>query len=124
QLGDPEVQQLNAAVFCYQNVARFQIAMDDEILMRVRGSLAHIKKKLQTFGNVEFVFIAVDSDREADDVFHHYVGQASVGRSAIEQPGDVGMLEVGQNLALLPESARRVAAGTGPREFYGDQLLI
>src|SRR5215469_11613204 len=45
--------------------------------------------------------IAVFVDRLTFDQFHHKVGHAFPGRTAVVQTRDVGMIEAGENLPLI-----------------------
>src|SRR5690349_10228212 len=52
------------------------------------------------------VLSRVARDPGALDEFHYQVGSAVFSGPAVEQPGDVGVLQPGQNLALPTETAK------------------
>ena len=58
------------------------------------------------------MLIAVLVDGQALDVFHHQERHAVVGHAAVVEPGDVGVLERGQDLPLVAQTAQ--AFGTRP----------
>src|SRR5207253_9461090 len=70
QLGDTEVQELRRAVFGDQDVARFDVPMNDQVLMRVLHSRADRAKELEPLLSRELVLIAVNIYRQTLDVFH------------------------------------------------------
>ena len=74
--------------------------MYDQILMGVLNSGAYVAKKLQFSSERETVFLAIICDWFSLNQFHHEIGQTVPCRSAIEQAGDVRMIEAGQNLPL------------------------
>ena len=51
QLGDAEVQKLRHTVTINQNVARFDVAMRDQFLMRVLNGAANLTEELDAVGN-------------------------------------------------------------------------
>ncbi len=57
--------------------------------------------------------LAEISQRDAVDVFHHEVGQAIVGRAAVEQSRDVRVLQAREDFALRAETAQDFI-GIGP----------
>src|SRR5580700_4803203 len=69
--------------------------------------------------------VTVICNRPAFDQFHHEVGCAIVGRAAIEQPGDIGMLETRHDLALVPKTADdNTGMITGAHDLDGHFLAI
>lgn len=66
--------------------------------------------------------LAEFDDRLACDEFHHQIRRAVVRRAAVEQLGDVRMLEVRQVLALGEEAARELAVERVRAEDAADQL--
>jgi hypothetical protein len=63
-------------------------------------------------------------DGQPLDVLHDEVGQAVVGRSAVHQARDVGVVERGENLPLLPEAPEdEVCVHPALDELDGDALL-
>ncbi len=87
-----------------QDVARLEVAVNHQALMRVLHGGADRSKQFETFGNRQSTGIAVLVDGCAVDQFHDQIGHSIVGGATIEQAGDVGMVETGQDLALVAEA--------------------
>ena len=100
ELGDAEVQQLHRAVGLDQDVAGLQVAVHDEPLVRIGHRRAHLAKQRKAMLDRRCVAGAVGIDGFAFHQLHHEVGQALLGRAPIEQAGDAGMFEMGQDLPL------------------------
>ncbi len=81
-----------------QNIRRFQIAVDDPLLMGVLDSMADFHEEFQAVGNGEPNRIAVFGDGNALDVFHHEKGAAAMGEAAVEHPGNVRVIHEGEGL--------------------------
>jgi hypothetical protein len=113
QLGDAEVEQLHPAVAADQDVARLQVAMDDEVPVRVGDGVADLAEKPQPLLEVVAARSAVRDEGRAFDVFEHRVGPAVRRHAAVEDPRDPRVLETGEDLALGVETLelpRRLAA--------------
>ncbi len=104
QLRDAEVEQLRRPVARDQNIAGLQIAVNDQVLVRVLHGAADADEQPEPSLDREVVDVAIPVDRQAVDELHHEVRQAVVGRSAVDQAGDVRVIEVGENLAFVPET--------------------
>src|SRR6202043_1196419 len=62
--------------------------------------------------------------RQGLDVFHHQIGKAFLGRSAVKQASDVGVVERGENLALVLKAREEIIrAARSLDEFDGDLLI-
>ena len=105
QLGDAEVQQLGRAIGDHEHVGRLDVAVDDQVLVRVLDGGADVTKELQARGGVEPVRVAVVDDRLAFDVLHREVRPAVRRAATVEQARDERMLEAGENLPLVAEAA-------------------
>ena len=84
-----------------------------EAAVRVAHRPAHDQEQAQPIGHRQPARVAVAVDRHALHVLHDQVRQAVVGRAAVEQAGDVRVLEPGQDLALGPELAHPFAGRAG-----------
>jgi hypothetical protein len=115
---DPEIQQARLTVRRDEDVAGFQIAMDDEVVMGELHRLAHAEEQTEAIGHGELACAAVLVDADAIDVFHDQIGQPFFGRTAVEQPRDLRVLELGQDLALAAESAEQILVA----QWRGDDL--
>ena len=105
QLGDPEVQQLGCAVGGHQHVGGLDVTVDDQVLVCVLHGGADLSKELQARGGVEPVCVAVLHDRLPFDELHREVRPSVRRAAAVEQSGDIRMLEAGEDLPLVPEAA-------------------
>src|SRR5262249_40051538 len=74
------------------------VAMDNLILVRVLDRGAGGAKELQPLDCIEFVVVTVNVDRKALDIIHDEIRQAAFGDSAVQKPGDVGVIEMSENL--------------------------
>ena len=125
ELGDPEIQHLGRPVRGHEDVAGLQIAMHNEVLMRVLDGPAHDPEQLQALVAGQAATVAILVNRDPVDVLHHQVGQAPVGCAAVEEPNDVGMIERCQGLPLVPKPAYHVFAGqVRQHDFDCDSLTV
>ena len=111
QLGDAEVEQLDRAAIADQDVRGLEVAMDDEVAMRGVHGLADGRDQVEAGGEAQPMCGAVAIDGLAGDMLHDHERHPVVGRSGIEELGDVGMDEAGEHAAFLLEAARGVAPG-------------
>src|SRR5215472_7873625 len=103
---------------------RLDVAMNDKVAMRIADFRAYALKQLEPLRNRQLALIAVEVNRLTLDVFHDEVGQAVVGRASIEQAGDVGMVEHGQNPALTVKPIKDVVGiQTSADDFDGNEFL-
>jgi hypothetical protein len=110
QLGDAEVEQLDAAVARDEHVARLDVAMHDEVAVRMRDGGQHLHEQADALLDAQALRVGMAVDALAVDQLEHEVGLA-VGRDAgIEHAGDVRVGQPRENRALAPEAlCRRVA---------------
>ena len=125
ELGDPEIEQLRDAVGGDQDVARLEVAVDDQVLVGEVDRRADLPEELAAARWVgSFRVVAILVDRLPLDVLHDEVGAAVLGGAAVEQLGDVRVVEVGEDLALGAEAADDlVRVHAAPDELEGDLLL-
>ena len=103
QFGDAEIEQLGHAIISHQYVSGLQVTVHDVLPVCVRHRQAHLAKEAQAVFEAESSISAVTIDRLAFDVLHHEVRRAVRARAAIDEPCDVGMFEVREDLALRAE---------------------
>ena len=103
--GNPEIQQLDRPIGGDEDVLRLDVAVDDEVAMRVRDAGADLLEECDAFAHREPAVGAVPIDGQSIDVLHHEVEQLVGSRAGIQQPRDVGVLE--------PARAVPARAGTG-----------
>ena len=125
QLGDAEVEELHRAIGGDENVVGFEIAMDDQMLMRVAHGRTHIAKQPQALANGQFPLLAIPVERFALDQIHDQIGKPFLCGAAVDQPSDVRVIELRENLPLrahpLQDEARRVARG---HQLDGDFFFV
>ena len=122
QLANAEVEELGRASGIDQDVARLQVAMDDEVAMRIVDGGADREKQAQAGLDPQLVLCGIGRDPGTIDVLHDDVGETMVRRAAIEQSADVGMLEPRERLSLATE-AREDELGIHPRSHQFDRDL-
>ncbi len=123
QLGDSEIEQLRNAIGGDQDVARFEIAVNDELLMRVLDGVGHLPEQLQALANGQLAGVSEGDQGFAVDALHNNVRRTVGGRSAFEQTGDVGVFELSQDLAFLQEAPPLgFRPGAHPQDLDGDSL--
>src|SRR5215475_1460093 len=122
--GDAKVQELWLAVRRDENVRWFEVAMNNQILMRVMRRRTGGAKELQPLSDRKLAPVAVNVNRLSFDVFEREPGQAVFGRAAVEQTGNVGMVEAGENLSFMAEAANdQISIHSAPDQFDGHKLL-
>jgi hypothetical protein len=98
--------------------------VDDELRMGVEHSPAHVLKKSEPLINGQVVGIAIRVNGLPLDVLHGEVGLAFISKPAIEQAGDVGMLEPCQDLPFRTKPLQdRLGIHTALNELEGHLLL-
>ena len=101
---DAEIQQLHNSIGGDQDVARFQVAMHDRILVQIVDCLADLLEGLDASNEGEPLLVAILIQRQALHVLHHIVGHAIRRVPAVQNAGNIGMVERGQHLPLLFET--------------------
>ena len=103
RLGDSEVDHLgqwHIVVHCDEHVGRFDVAVDDALLVRVLDGVAHLPKEVQALSSAELFVVAELRYGRALDQFHHEVGSAGVGSAGVVYLGDPRVVHQGQGLSL------------------------
>src|SRR5689334_10890104 len=91
--------------------------------MRICNGGTDIPEQLQA--RPERDSLSVIEQRLAFDILHDEVGQPVVGRSAVQHPGDVRMIEAAENTTLAAESFDHlVRIHAAFDEFQRDRLLV
>ncbi len=94
------------------------------MLVRILNGGTNLKEKFDAARNGKFVGVAIFIDRAPGDELHDEVGSAVFGAAAVEKASDVGMVESGENLALIAEVVQdETRSGRGANEFDGDFLI-
>ena len=103
RLGDTEVDHLGLRLIVAirdQHIARFQIPVDDPLLVRMLDSLANLDKEPQAILDRQLLPIAMLRDRRPRHVLHHKVRPPLLGLPAVVNLGDTGMIHHRQGLPL------------------------
>ena len=104
ELGDSEIQQLDVAAFPDQHVRRFEVAVNDQIRVRLRDCGEYFEKQAQARTDIETLGVAVDVDRLALDVLEHEVRLTRVGDAGVDQSRDVRMRKSREEAALATKA--------------------
>ncbi len=125
QLGDAEVQQFHLAVGGDQDVGGLQVAVHDQVGVRVADHRAHLQHQLQAALQRQRQPLAVIGDRLAFDIGQRQVRLPLQVHARIEQLGQVGMLQPGQDLALAAEALAQAGVGVAAaQQLQGDLALV
>lgn len=125
EFADAEVEEFDDAGLVDEDVAGFEVAVDDELAVGVGDGGADVEEEAEALGGGETVVLAVVGEAEAVDVFHDDVGVAVGGVAAVEEAGDVGVLEAGEGLAFAEEAVEdEVGVEAAADEFDGDLGVV
>ncbi len=122
--GDTEIQQLGLAVARDQDVARLQVAVNDQVLMCVLHSGAYADEEFESLGDVEVILVAVSVDRRAINVLHHQVRPSVGGGASVEQARDVGMVKIRQHLAFVSKAGEDLVGVHAAFDQLDRNLLV
>jgi hypothetical protein len=103
-LGDPEVQQLRHPFRGHQDVERLDVPVHHQALVRVAHGAADLEEKLESLLHRERPAVGPGIDRLALDVLHGEERHTLVRAAAVQEAGDVGVVQRGEDLALGPEA--------------------
>ena len=107
QLGDAEVQQERVATGIDHDVRWLQVAMHHQLPMRERHRIQHLQQQAHPAAHVQRACIAPAIDAFALHPRHHEPRRVVFVHAAVEQAGDVRMLQAGQDLPLAQEALAR-----------------
>ena len=80
--------------------------MNNPVLMCMVNGRANCLEQPQAVRDRQPVMITIARDRLAIDVLHHEIRIPVFGIAAVEQPRDVGMIEVRQDLTFATEAPK------------------
>ena len=109
RLGQAEVDHLGHRLVVIrrdQDVRGLQVAVNDAFLVRVLKRGADLDEEVQPFLDAQSRGVAILGDRHALDVFHHEIGPARFGQSAVQDLGDIGVVHQRQRLAFGLEASQ------------------
>src|SRR5690606_35963186 len=93
----------------HQDIGRFQIAMNDQVLMCVLNSAADLQEELEPIANIQAMLVAVFVERLTMDVLHDEERLSFCGFSSVDETRDIRMIETCQDLPLRTEALARIA---------------
>ena len=99
----PKSSSLGSPSGVTRMLAGFEVAVDDEVLVRVAHRRAHLAKERQPLVDPQPFGFAKPVQSLALDVLHDQVSLAVRGDAAAVKSRDVRMVERGEHLALVPE---------------------
>jgi hypothetical protein len=108
ELGDAEIEQLRHALRRHEDVRGFEVAVDDQVLVRVLDRPADVDEQLEARPQVQPLIVAVTIQRRALHVLHDQIRLRIFGFARVDQPGDVRMVEAGEDLALGAEAQAEI----------------
>ena len=99
-----EVEQFRNAVIGDDDVAGLDVAMHDQILMRVLHRAAHRAKQGESLVNAQRTRFAVIANGFSRHVLHDEIRYAVGCCAAVEQTRDVRMFKCRQNLSFMTKA--------------------
>ena len=123
QCCDAEIKQPGPACGVDKDVRRFDIAMNDEPLMRVLQRRTYLKKQRELL--IDRALCCNVDDIVAFDVFHREPGTAVREQTAIQQPGDTRMLQRREYLSFAKKACLElIVRAMRPQNLDGRLLHI
>ena len=108
--GHAEVEDPWLAVRVDQDVSGLEVAMDDALRVGVMDAVTHLGQQLQPPLDRQLVLADIVGERAAFHQLHHQERLGAgpeVRRPGVVDAGDVGMVELPQQLRFVPEPAER-----------------
>src|SRR5262249_38018543 len=124
ELGDPEIEELRVPFCIRQNVARLDVAMNNQIPMRKFNRGADLQKQLQSLTRRQFLHDCKSGYWCADNVVHDEVGHTIVSGARVEQPRDIWMIELGQDLTFRSEPAQDLSCVRASIQYLDGDLFL
>ncbi|HRD98964.1 MAG TPA: hypothetical protein PLA97_21505 [Rubrivivax sp.] len=124
QLRHAEVQQHRVPVLAHQHIARLDVAVHDQLTVRVAHRTAHLFEQGQHRFQIQPPIAAIAVQRVTLDVFHHQVGSSGRCGAAVQQPCDVRVVQLGQDLPFVRELGQRCFAAEAAQQLDGGTLFV
>lgn len=120
--GDAEIQQMCPPCGIHQHVARLDVAMHDQLFVRMCQRGGNLPEHVQTRGKVGVGIAQPRVQAHAGDVIGHQIGTTLGCGAGVQQAHDAWMMQSGQQAALGFDAfaQRRVVIAD---EFDRDLLL-
>ena len=97
--------------------------MDHQVLVGGLDGDGDLAQQFDPLLQVEPVLVAVVIDGHPLDELHRQVGHTLLGGAAVDQPGDVGMVQAGEDASLGVETFDQIpACQVAADQFQGDPL--
>jgi len=123
QLGNAEVQQLDAAVGIHQHIGGLEVAVHDEVAVGVADRLQHLQEQRHARAQRQAARVAPVRDRLALDVLQGEPGPALGIHAAIEQARDAVVRQARQDGAFAAEARAQLRAVAGRANALDRHLL-
>src|SRR6202158_1537905 len=104
QLGNSKVEQLDLTIAGDEHVGRLDVAVDNQVGMRVRHRRRHIDKQPEARVDVQHALIAIHIDVLSLDVFENQIRLAVGKYAGVDQVRDVRVRQPGEEAAFSLES--------------------
>src|SRR5665213_1795019 len=125
QLGDAEVEQLGGGIGGDKDVGGLQIAVDDEVAVGVGDGFEDVQEEVAAGLDAEGILAAEDVDGAAFYILHGEEGDAVGGGPAVEQAGNIRVIQICEDLALVAEAAQDfLGVHAALDDFEGDLLDV
>jgi len=111
QAGDAEVQQLGCAVRGDHHIGRLQVAVHDELRMRVVHALGHADQQAHALRHGGAFAVHVGAQRAAGHKLQHQVGLAVVGDAGIQQARYGRVVQARQHGTLTGKAGGEAGGG-------------
>ena len=121
EFGQSEIENLEAAVRSDAEVAWFEIAMNDGVIMCGGKALGELRAERENVPLGERAIEEFLIEGNAFDELHDEIVAAVVGEE-VEDGGDVGMVELGKSMGFVQEATVGVGIGDGAgvKQLDGD----
>src|ERR1700719_1823943 len=110
QFGNSKIQQFYPAITADEHVRGLDVTMHDQVGVRQCDGGEDIEKKADLFFHAELLAFTIPVNRFAIDIFQNQIWLPCCGNASIEQLGDIGMYESGENAALTFEPFFAIAS--------------
>ncbi len=124
QLADAEIDQFYLAVMRDHDVRRLDVAMQDQVAVRVADRRANLQQQAHDLARSQRVLLAVRTNVTAFDQLGDQIRRAIPGNAAIEQHRDVGMVHASEQLLLALEAFGATGGQHQQREKFQRAVLL